>query len=201
MAQLIIFRHGQSVWNFENRFTGWADVGLTDKGVEEAKEAGEKLKSFKFDKGYSSALKRTQESLLIALKECGQEKIPVVYSQALNERNYGDLQGLNKAETAEKYGQDQVMKWRRGYDIAPPNGENLRDTVNRVVPYFEKVILPELKENKNIVICSHGNTMRAILMYLENISPEEIVKMEFKTGEIILYEFDTNLKIQNKVNL
>jgi 2,3-bisphosphoglycerate-dependent phosphoglycerate mutase len=201
MAQLIIFRHGQSVWNFENRFTGWADIGLTDKGIEEAKDAGEKLKSFKFDKGYASALKRTQESLLIALKVCGQENIPIVCSQALNERNYGDLQGLNKSETAEKYGVDQVMKWRRGYDISPPKGESLKDTVNRVVPYFEKVIMPELKENKNIVISSHGNTMRAILMYLENISQEEIVKMEFKTGEMILFEFDNNLKILNKINL
>ena len=201
MVQLVIFRHGQSVWNFENRFTGWADIGLTTQGIEEARESGEKLKPFKFDKGYASALKRTQESLLIALKVCGQENIPREYSEALNERNYGDLQGLNKLETAEKYGIDQVTEWRRGYDVTPPNGESLKDTVNRVVPYFEKVIMTDLKQHKNVIICTHGNTMRAILMYLENISPEEIVRLEFKTGEMILYNFDDNLKIQDKINL
>ena len=201
MAQLVIFRHGQSLWNLENRFTGWADVGLTDKGVEESKEAGEKLKHFEFDKGYASALKRTQESLLIALKVCGQENIPVVFNQSLNERNYGDLQGLNKAETTEKFGQEQVAKWRRGYETVPSKGESLKDTVNRVIPYFEKIIMCELKEGKNIVIATHGNTMRAIIMYLENISPEELVKLEFKTGEMRLYEFDNNMNVSKIINL
>ncbi len=201
MPQLIIFRHGQSIWNLENRFTGWTDVGLTEQGIEEAKEAGEKLKGFKLHKGYASALKRTQESLLIALKVCGQENIPVVFSKALNERNYGDLQGLNKAETAKKFGRELVNKWRRGYDIAPPHGESLKDTVDRVIPYFEQVIKPDLKENKNIVTSTHGNTMRALIMHLEIISPEEIVKLEFNTGEMRLYEFDNHANVQKMVQL
>ena len=201
MASLIIFRHGQSIWNLENRFTGWTDVGLTEKGIEESKEAGEKLKGFHLHKGYASALKRTQESLLIALKVCGQENIPVVFNKALNERNYGDLQGLNKTETSAKYGSELVNKWRRGYDVAPPNGESLKDTVNRVIPYFEEVIKPELVGNTNIVTATHGNAMRAIIMHLENIDPEEIVKLEFYTGEMRLYEFDNNMNVGMMVQL
>jgi 2,3-bisphosphoglycerate-dependent phosphoglycerate mutase len=201
MAQLIIFRHGQSIWNLENRFTGWTDVGLSEKGIEESKEAGEKLKNFKLDKGYASALKRTQESLLIALKVCGQENIPVVFDKALNERNYGDLQGLNKSETNAKFGSDLVSEWRRSYDVTPPRGESLKDTVNRVIPYFEEVIKPELIENKNIVTATHGNAMRALIMHLENISPEEIVKPEFYTGEMRLYEFDNSMNILKMIHL
>lgn len=201
MSQLIIFRHGQSVWNLENRFTGWKDIGLTEKGIEEAKEAGEKLKKFKLHKGYASDLKRTQESLLVALQVSGQANIPVIFNQALNERNYGDLQGLNKDETIKKFGEEQVKKWRRGYDIAPPNGESLKDTVSRVIPYFKSVIIPDLKENKNVVISTHGNTMRALIMYLEDISSEEIVKLEFKTGEMRLYEFDMDLKVIRMVTV
>lgn len=198
MAQLIIFRHGESLWNLENRFTGWTDVGLTPKGIAEAKEAGEKLKHFKLDIGYVSELIRTEHTLAIALKVCGQQHIPVIVAEALNERNYGDLQGLNKAEAAKKFGEEQVMKWRRSYDVAPPNGESLKDTMNRAVAYFQKTIIPVLRENKTVVMATHGNTMRALIMHLENISPEEISKLEFKTGEMLLYEFDGNMNITKK---
>jgi 2,3-bisphosphoglycerate-dependent phosphoglycerate mutase len=195
MAQLIIFRHGESLWNLENRFTGWADVALTEKGILEAKEAGEKLKKFKLDKGYASELKRAQQTLLIALEASGQENIPVVFTKALNERNYGDLQGLNKAETIEKYGEELVNKWRRSFDVPPPNGESLKDTANRVIPYLKQNIMPELRKDKNVVVVTHGNTMRALTMYLENIPSDEITKLEFKTGEMRAYKFDGNLNI------
>lgn len=195
MSQLIIFRHGQSTWNLENRFTGWADVELTETGIQEAKEAGKKLRHLKLHIGYASAFKRTQQTLLIALKESGQENIPVVFTEALNERNYGDLQGLNKTAAIQKFGTEQVMKWRRNYEDAPPNGESLKDTQERVVAYFKSNMIPVLRENKNVVIVAHGNTMRALAMYLENISPQEIITTEFKTGEMRLYEFDKNINV------
>lgn len=201
MAQLIIFRHGQSEWNLEDKFTGWADVELTKQGIEEAKAAGNKLKKFKLDKGYASALKRTKDSLLIALKVSGQENIPLVFTEALNERNYGDLQGLNKTKTIEKFGEEKVRQWRRSYDISPPNGESLKDTVNRILPYFQNVIVPDLKDNKNIVISTHGNTMRALIMFIEKISPDEIVKLEFETGEMRVYELNNNLEPLKIINL
>lgn len=201
MAQLIIFRHGESLWNLENRFTGWADVGLTEKGVREAEEAGEKLRNITLNVGYASALKRTQQTLLIALKKADQERIPVVFTEALNERKYGDLQGLNKTEAAEKYGADTVAEWRRGYSIAPPNGESLKDTQVRAVAYFKNTIAQILKENKNVLIVTHGNTMRALVMHFENSSPEETAKLEFRTGEMRCYEFDTQLNIIKINNL
>lgn len=201
MSQLVIFRHGQSVWNLENKFTGWVDVELTEKGIKEAIEAGDKLKNFKFDLGYASEFRRTKESLLIALKECGQGNIPVIFSRELNERKYGDLQGLSKAEIAEKYGTEQVRLWRRSYDVAPPNGESLKEAAARIIPYYEKEIKTKLREGKNIVMSAHGNTMRVIIMNLEKISPEEISKLEFNTGEMRLYEFDSNMKIINATKL
>ncbi|MFY8186125.1 MAG: 2,3-bisphosphoglycerate-dependent phosphoglycerate mutase, partial [Bacteroidia bacterium] len=166
MAQLVIFRHGQSTWNLENKFTGWVDVELTEKGVEEAKNAGLKLKGFKFDLAYASNLQRAQKTLALALEQSGQANIPVTYNEALNERMYGDLQGLNKADTVVKFGEEQVKIWRRSYDIAPPNGESLKDTAARVIPYFENEILPKLKAGNNIVIAAHGNSLRALIMYL-----------------------------------
>jgi 2,3-bisphosphoglycerate-dependent phosphoglycerate mutase len=201
MPQLVIFRHGQSVWNLENRFTGWVDVELTDKGIQEAKEAGKKLNNFKLDYGYVSEFRRTKESLMIALKECCQENIPVVFSRELNERRYGDLQGLNKSDTAEKYGAEQVRLWRRSYDVAPPKGESLKDAASRIIPYFEKEIKPKLSIGKNIVISAHGNTMRSIIMFLENLSPGQISQLEFSTGEMRLYEFYNNMSIKNITNL
>lgn len=201
MAQLVIFRHGQSVWNLENKFTGWVDVELTEKGIEEAKNAGQKLKGFKFDLAYASSLQRAQKTLALALEQSGQSGIPVTYNQALNERMYGDLQGLNKADTAVKYGEEQVKIWRRSFDIAPPNGESLKDTAARVIPYFESEILPKLKAGKNIVIAAHGNSLRALIMYLEKMTPAQILEFEIGTAVPRLYELDENLNVLKAENL
>jgi 2,3-bisphosphoglycerate-dependent phosphoglycerate mutase len=201
MAQLVIFRHGQSTWNLENKFTGWVDVELTEKGVEEAKNAGLKLKGFKFDLAYASNLQRAQKTLALALEQSGQANIPVKYNEALNERMYGDLQGLNKADTAVKYGEEQVKIWRRSYDIAPPNGESLKDTAARVIPYFENEILPKLKAGKNIVIAAHGNSLRALIMYLEKLTPAQILEFEIGTAVPRLYELDENLNVLKAENI
>lgn len=201
MAQLVIFRHGQSTWNLENKFTGWVDVELTPKGIEEAKNAGTKLKGFKFDYAYASDLKRAQETLKLALQTAGHPALDHVYHKALNERMYGDLQGLNKAETIAKFGEDQVKIWRRSYDIPPPNGESLKDTAERVLPYFENEIIPKLKAGKNIVIAAHGNSLRALIMYLEKMTPEQILEFEIGTAQPRLYELDDNLKILSVKNL
>jgi 2,3-bisphosphoglycerate-dependent phosphoglycerate mutase len=201
MAQLVIFRHGQSTWNLENKFTGWVDVDLTPKGVDEAKAAGEKIKNFKFDFAYSSALKRAQKTLSTALEVAKHPAITPVYDKALNERMYGDLQGLDKTETAKKYGDEQVKIWRRSYDIAPPNGESLKDTAARVIPYFEKEIVPKLKEGKNVVIVAHGNSLRALIMYLEKMTPAQILEFEIGTGQPRLYDLDKDLKVLSAKNL
>ena len=201
MATLIIFRHGQSIWNLENKFTGWVDVDLSPKGVEEAKAAGEKLKGFTFDYAYASALKRAQDTLTLALQTAGHKPLTPIYDQALNERMYGDLQGLNKAETAQKYGDAQVKIWRRSFDVPPPNGESLKDTAARVLPYFESEIIPKLKAGKNIVIAAHGNSLRALIMYLEKMTPEQILEFEIGTGVPRIYELDSDLKIKSVKNL
>lgn len=200
MAKLIIFRHGQSIWNLENKFTGWIDVDLTDKGIQEAKNAGEKLKSYEFDLAYASDLKRAQNTLKIAL-EVSNKKVPTTYNKALNERMYGDLQGLNKTETVKKYGEEQVKIWRRSYDIPPPNGESLKDTADRVIPYFKTEIEPQLKSGKNIVIAAHGNSLRALIMYLEKMTPKEILEFEIGTGVPRLYEFDNDLHVLRAENI
>ena len=201
MSTLVLVRHGESQWNLENRFTGWVDVPLTEKGRNEAKKAGEKLKGIKFDKAYTSVLMRANETLQIILKETGQEKIPVEKDQALNERHYGDLQGLNKAETAKKFGDEQVHIWRRSYDIAPPNGESLKDTAARTLPYFEKRIIPDLKAGKNIIVAAHGNSLRSIVMHLDKLTREQVLKLNLGTGVPIIYEFDSNLKVLSKKEL
>lgn len=201
MAQLVIFRHGQSTWNLENKFTGWVDVDLTPKGIEEAKAAGEKIKNFKFDYAYSSALKRAQDTLTIALETAKHPPITPIYDQALNERMYGDLQGLDKAETAKKYGEDQVKIWRRSYDIPPPKGESLKDTATRVLPYFEKEIVPKLKAGKNVLIVAHGNSLRALIMHLEKMTPKQILEFEIGTGQPRLYELDKDLNVITAKNL
>ena len=195
MSLLVIVRHGQSAWNLENRFTGWVDVDITAKGEEEAKNAGEKLKDYKFDLGYTSNLKRAQRTLQIILETTKQTNLEVIKNEALNERHYGDLQGANKAETAEKYGDEQVHIWRRSFDIAPPNGESLKDTLARVLPYFEKEIVPKLKAGKNIIIAAHGNSLRALIMFLEKLNPEEILEVEIPTGQTKEYQLDENLKV------
>lgn len=201
MSQLVIFRHGQSVWNLENKFTGWVDVDLSPKGIEEAKAAGEKLKAFKFDEGFTSALKRAQNTLTLALEVCGQNNIPVKKDKALNERMYGDLQGLNKAETAAKFGDEQVKIWRRSFDVAPPNGESLKDTAARVIPYFEKEIAPHLKAGKNIVVAAHGNSLRALIMHLEKMTPAQILEFEIGTGVPRVYDLNNDLSIKKVYNL
>ena len=201
MATLVLIRHGESQWNLENRFTGWVDIPLTDKGREEARKGGEKIKSIRFEKAYTSVLQRAIETLQIILKVISQENIPVEKDQALNERHYGDLQGLNKAETAKKYGDEQVHIWRRSYDIAPPNGESLKDTAARTLPYFEEKIIPDLKAGKNILVSAHGNSLRSIVMSLDKMTKEQVLKLNLGTGVPIIYEFDTNLKILSKKEL
>jgi 2,3-bisphosphoglycerate-dependent phosphoglycerate mutase len=195
MAQLVIIRHGQSQWNLENRFTGWVDVDLSPKGVEEAKNAAEMLKDYKFDEAYTSNLQRAQKTLTAILDITGQADIPVTKHEALNERMYGDLQGLDKAETAEKYGKEQVHIWRRSYDVPPPNGESLKDTEARVIPYYKENIEPLLKAGKSIIISAHGNSLRALIMYLENLTPEEILQKELGTARPIIYQLDGEAKV------
>ncbi len=197
MATLIFVRHGQSTYNLENLFTGSIDAPLTHLGEEEAKLAGKKLLGFKFSRAYTSMLKRAQDSLRLILEEIQQAYIPIVCNAALNERMYGSLQGLNKAETAEKYGALQVEIWRRSYESRPPNGESLEDTFNRTVPFYKSEIEPRLKTDENILIVAHGNSLRALLMYLENISPKEIEKINIPTGIPRLYTLDNNLKIES----
>ena len=201
MAVLVLVRHGESIWNLENRFTGWIDIDLSDKGREEARRAGEKLKGMKFDKAYTSALKRAQDTLTIILKVIGQPNIPIEKNKALNERMYGDLQGLNKAETAKKYGEEQVHIWRRSYDIRPPGGESLKDTAARTLPYFESKIVPDLKVGKNVLIAAHGNSLRSIVMHLDKLTKKQVLNLNLGTGVPIIYEFDAQMNILTKKEL
>lgn len=201
MTQLVLIRHGQSEWNLENRFTGWTDVPLSPKGEEEARNAGKKIKGYKFDKVYTSVLQRAIKTYELAAEAAGFNHLPVEKNKALNERMYGDLQGLNKEETRKKFGAKQVQLWRRSFDVAPPNGESLKDTADRVLPYWYSQIEPDLKAGKNILVVAHGNSLRALMMHLENLSKEEVVKLEIPTGEPILYEFDGNMKVINKKEL
>ncbi|MBS1517877.1 MAG: 2,3-bisphosphoglycerate-dependent phosphoglycerate mutase [Bacteroidetes bacterium] len=195
MPKLVIVRHGQSQWNLENKFTGWIDIDLSPKGIEEAKKAAEKLKDFKFDKAYTSDLIRAQRTLDIILRENGMENIPVEKDKALNERMYGDLQGLNKDECRKKFGEEQVKIWRRSYNTPPPNGESLKDTADRVLPYYHSKIEPELKKGKNILISAHGNSLRALIMYLEKLSSDEILRTEIPTGSPKEYILDDSLNV------
>ena len=198
MATLVLLRHGQSQWNLENKFTGWVDVPLTSLGEEEARKAGTKIKGIRFDKAFTSDLQRAQRTLALALEVAGQPGIPVTKNQALNERHYGDLQGLDKAETAKKFGDDQVKIWRRSYDIAPPNGESLKDTAARTLPYFNQYILPELKAGKNVLVAAHGNSLRSIVMELDKLTREQVLELNLDTGVPIVYDLDSNLKILSK---
>lgn len=195
MSILVIVRHGQSLWNLENKFTGETDVPLTDTGREEARNAGETLKGFVFNKAFTSVLERAKETLSIILDITGQTHIPVIFNKALDERNYGSLQGLNKTETAAKYGDHQVEIWRRSYDIQPPGGESLKDTAARVIPYYQREIEPLLKAGENILISAHGNSLRSLMMYLENIPEDKIVKVEIPTGKPRLYQLDAQLNL------
>lgn len=192
---LAIVRHGQSAYNLENKFTGEVDVDLTVQGREEAAMCGRKLQGMHFDACFTSVLKRAIETLHIILETTGQTQLPVYKGAALNERNYGDLQGLNKAETSEKYGPEKVALWRRSFDVAPPGGESLKHTQERVLPYYYKYIEPLLQRGKNVLIVAHGNSLRALMMHLENISPEAIAHIELLTGVPRVYDFDDLGKI------
>jgi len=221
MKKLVLLRHGESIWNKENRFTGWTDVDLSEKGVQEAKKAGEVLKQegFVFDLAYTSVLKRAIRTLWLTLDRMDLMWIPVYNSWRLNERHYGALQGLNKSETAAKYGEEQVLIWRRSYDISPmaldkndsrypgndarykdlaakdlPLTECLKDTVARFLPYWHEVIAPVVKSNKRVIIAAHGNSLRALVKYLDNVSDAQIVNLNIPTGIPLVYELDDNLK-------
>ncbi len=188
-SNLVLVRHGQSEWNEKNLFTGWKDPELTQKGAQEARNAGRELlgQEYVFDVMYTSALRRAQETGRIILEEMGLTDIVTVRDQRLNERDYGDLSGLNKDDARERWGEDQVHVWRRSYDTPPPGGESLKDTANRVLPYFEEVILPSLVAGKNVLVAAHGNSLRALIMKIESISPLEIVKLEIETGKPIYF--------------
>ncbi len=220
MVTLILIRHGQSIWNLENRFTGWVDVPLSKQGIKEAKDAAKALKNVSIDIAFTSTLTRAQQTLFTILntnnvpymitshskknykhftkRDEDNSYIDVIEHEALNERYYGDLQGLNKEETAQKFGDKKVHTWRRSFSTQPPNGESLKDTIERVMPYYEKKIVPQLKKGKNVIIAAHGNSLRALIKHLEKISQKEIPNLELKTGVPIIYELDDTLKIIEK---
>jgi 2,3-bisphosphoglycerate-dependent phosphoglycerate mutase len=200
---LVLVRHGQSEWNLKNLFTGWRDVDLTPQGIAEAKEAGRKLKAqgLSFDIAFTSALKRAQHTLDLLLAEMGQTNIPIVKDQALNERDYGDLSGMNKDDARKKWGEDQVHIWRRSYDIAPPGGESLRDTLARALPYYVQEILPCVLRGQRTIIAAHGNSLRALVMVLEKLSPEGILKREIATGVPIIYRLNADATVASKLDL
>jgi 2,3-bisphosphoglycerate-dependent phosphoglycerate mutase len=192
MGTLVLLRHGESQWNLENRFTGWVDVPLSAKGEAEARQAGEKLKRYRFDRAFTSVLIRANETLRIVLETIGQTAIPIEKDQALNERMYGELQGLNKAETAQKYGDQQVKLWRRSYDVRPPGGESLKDPAERVLPYYERRIRPAIVAGDNLIIAAHGNSLRALVMHLDRLSTEQVLELNIPTGVPLLYQFGQN---------
>jgi 2,3-bisphosphoglycerate-dependent phosphoglycerate mutase len=222
VSQLVLVRHGQSQWNLENRFTGWVDIPLSPKGIKEAQDAGKKLRNYQFDTMYVSHMLRAIQTLHYILLELQTDKIPIFHHEEkrisnweyyegdktkeipvfqsvdLAERFYGDLQGLNKQATREKYGDEQVHIWRRSYDINPPNGESLKDTSERTIPYFKDHILPDLKAQKTVLVTAHGNSLRSILMYVESVSKEEIPTREIPTGIPIVYTFDNAMKLIDK---
>ncbi len=202
MVYLILLRHGESQWNVENRFTGWVDVDITSKGEDEARKAGIALKDYPIDMLFTSALLRAIRTADIALQSAGKGMIPTQRSEKLNERHYGDLQGLNKDEVGKQFGTDQLKIWRRSYDTPPPNGESLKMTQERVLPYFHEQIIPVLKEGKNVLITAHGNSLRALIAELDNLSREEILELNIATGKPIVYTLDEQtMCILNKQQL
>jgi 2,3-bisphosphoglycerate-dependent phosphoglycerate mutase len=206
MPTLVLVRHGQSQWNLENRFTGWVDVPLTEQGEKEAHRAGQLLKGMKFDIAFTSDLQRAQKTLNIILQEISQPQLPILKDKALNERHYGALQGLNKTETAKKYGDEQVKIWRRSYDVPPPKddtgySESLKDTAARTLPYFDQQIVPCLKDGKNVLVAAHGNSLRSIVMHLENLTKEQVLELNLDTGVPRVYELDKNLRILSSKDL
>ena len=198
MGTLVLIRHGQSQWNLENRFTGWVDVPLTDAGKAEARRGAELIRQMRFDRAFTSVLRRAQETLRIVLETIGQPNMPFEQSQALNERHYGALQGLNKAETAARYGDEQVKIWRRSYDVPPPKdrtewnpdgmSESLQDTAARTLPYFNEKIMPLVKSGQAILVVAHGNSLRSIVMHLDRLTKEQVLELNIATGAPIVYE-------------
>jgi 2,3-bisphosphoglycerate-dependent phosphoglycerate mutase len=197
MPTLALVRHGQSLWNLENRFTGWVDVPLTALGEEEARRGGERLRDLSFDVAYTSALVRAQETLRI-IQETAGFTIPVIRDPALNERHYGDLQGLNKADTAAKYGDEQVHIWRRSFATPPPNGEALKDTAERTLPFFERAIMGDIRQGKDVLVVAHGNSNRAIVMQLDQLEEDEVPGLELATGVPLVYELDEHGTVLSK---
>ena len=200
---LVLVRHGQSEWNLKNLFTGWRDVDLTDVGVAEARAAGRKLKAegLTFDIGFTSNLKRAQRTMDLVLEEMGQSSIPVIKDLALNERDYGDLAGLNKDDARAKWGEEQVLLWRRSYDVQPPGGESLKDTIARTLPYYVQEILPRVLRGERVLVSAHGNSLRALVMVLERLSPEGIIKRELATGAPIIYRLNADATVAEKLDL
>ncbi len=200
---LVLVRHGESEWNKKNLFTGWRDVDLTENGITEAREAGRRIKArgLRFDVGFTSALIRAQRSLDLMLAEIGQQNIPVFKDQALNERDYGDLVGLNKDDARAKWGAEQVHLWRRSYDVAPPGGESLKDTAARVLPYYIQEMLPRLLRGDNMLVAAHGNSLRALVMVLERLSPEKIVARELATGLPLVYRLNADSTVAEREEL
>ena len=200
---LVLVRHGQSEWNLKNLFTGWRDVDLTEQGVSEARDAGRKLKAqgLAFDVAYTSALKRAQRTLSLVLEEMGASNLPTSKDQALNERDYGDLSGLNKDDARKKWGEEQVLIWRRSYDVAPPGGESLKDTLARTLPYYVQEILPSVLRGSRTIVAAHGNSLRALVMVLERLSPEGILAREIATGVPIIYRLNADATVASKLDL
>lgn len=200
---LVLVRHGQSEWNLKNLFTGWKDPGLTEKGVAEAKRAGEQLRDLKleFDVAYTSVLSRAQKTLDLILEELGQTGLETIKDQALNERDYGDLTGMNKDEARKEFGEEQVHIWRRSFDVPPPGGESLKMTAERVLPYYRKEILPRVLQGSRTIVAAHGNSLRSLIMELENLSPEEILKRELGTGTPVIYRLDEDGKVTSVEDL
>jgi 2,3-bisphosphoglycerate-dependent phosphoglycerate mutase len=200
---LVLVRHGESEWNLTNLFTGWKDVDLTENGVKEARNAGRKLKAqgIRFDVGYTSVLKRAQRSLDLILEEMGQTNIPVIKNLALNERDYGDLSGLNKDDARKKWGEEQVHIWRRSYDVPPPGGESLKDTAARVLPYYIQEILPRVLRGESLLVAAHGNSLRALVMVLERLDTKQILSRELATGVPLIYHLNADSTVASKLDL
>ena len=200
---LVLVRHGESEWNKLNLFTGWRDPDLTDTGIKEATAAGRRLKAegLKFDVAFTSVLKRAQRTLDLILAEIGQPGLTTIKDKALNERDYGELAGLNKDEARKKWGEEQVLIWRRSFDVPPPGGESLKDTAARVLPYYDATIKPNLTAGRNIIVAAHGNSLRALIMHLEGLTPEQILKRELATGVPVIYTLDSNGGIAGRKDL
>ena len=200
---LVLVRHGESEWNLTNLFTGWKDVDLTENGVKEARNAGRKLKAqgIRFDIAFTSALKRAQRTLDLVLEEMGQSSIPVIKDLALNERDYGELSGLNKDDARKKWGEEQVHIWRRSYDVPPPGGESLKDTAARVLPYYIQEILPRVLRGENLLVAAHGNSLRALVMVLERLDTKQILNRELATGVPLIFHLNADSTVASKLDL